>query len=32
MERRVPRVALQVLALVFTAACCLALPLVLYTS
>ena len=32
MERQVPRVALQVLALVFTAACCLVLPLVLYTS
>ena len=32
MERQVPRVALQVLALVFTAACCLVLPLVLYMS
>jgi hypothetical protein len=32
MERRAPRVALQVLALVITAACCLALPLFLYTS
>jgi hypothetical protein len=32
MERRVPRVTLQVLALVITAACCLILPLVLYTS
>ncbi len=32
MERRVPRVALQVLALVITTACCLALPLFLYTG